>query len=152
MSRGLGDVYKRQLLDAGCTRNYQTVRNWLQSEELIIPQDSEDLKYIAEITGDSVLAEKMNEIINAGNYIKNAHIKAGRILSERLTESIAMNLSNGNAIDPFNIWKPIEIELNEVGVVKVLKIMDIGQEFIPIESSNSNKVLAEEKEGLLWQE
>ena len=63
-----------------------------------------------------------------------------------------MNLSNGNAIDPFNIWKPIEIELNEVGVVKVLKIMDIGQEFIPIESSNSNKVLAEEKEGLLWQE
>ena len=124
----------------------------MQSEELIIPQDSEDLKYIAEITGDSVLAEKMNEIINAGNYIKNAHIKAGRILSERLTESIAMNLSNGNAIDPFNIWKPIEIELNEVGVVKVLKIMDIGQEFIPIESSNSNKVLAEEKEGLLWQE
>ena len=124
----------------------------MKSEELIIPQDSEDLKYIAEITGDSVLAEKMNEIINAGNYIKNAHIKAGRILSERLTESIAMNLSNGNAIDPFNIWKPIEIELNEVGVVKVLKIMDIGQEFIPIESSNSNKVLAEEKEGLLWQE
>lgn len=145
------EIYKK-LLDAGCTRNYQTVRNWLQSEELIIPQDSEDLKYIAEITGDSVLAEKMNEIINAGNYIKNAHIKAGRILSERLTESIAMNLSNGNAIDPFNIWKPIEIELNEVGVVKVLKIMDIGQEFIPIESSNSNKVLAEEKEGLLWQE
>ena len=87
-----------------------------------------------------------------GNYIKNAHIKAGRILSDRLTESIALNLSNGSVIDPLNIWEPIEIELNEVGVVKILKIVDIGQAFIPVESSNSNKVLAEEKEGLLWQE
>lgn len=145
------EIYKK-LVEAGCSRNYQTVKNWLQSEELIIPQDSDDLKYIAEITGDSVLAEKMNEIINVGNYIKNAHIKAGRILSDRLTESIALNLSNGSVIDPLNIWEPIEIELNEVGVVKILKIVDIGQAFIPVESSNSNKVLAEEKEGLLWQE
>ncbi len=144
------DIYNR-LMTAGCSRNYQTVKNWLQSDDLIIPQDADDLKYIAEITGDSVLVEKMDEIIHAGNFVKNTHIKAGRVLSDRLRESIASILLKEKEIDPYNIWEPIEIELDEVGMVKILKIIDIGQEFIPVEASNTNKVLAEEKESILWQ-
>lgn len=147
----LDDIYNR-LIAAGCTRNYQTVRNWLQSEDLIIPQDAEDLKYIAEITGDSVLLEKMDEVISAGNYIKNTHIKAGRVLSERLSASIASTLLQEKEIDPYNIWEPIELELDEVGIVKILKIIDIGQEYIPVDFGNANKILAEEKENVLWQE
>ncbi len=146
----LVDIYNR-LVAVGCSRNYQTVRNWLQSDDLIIPQDVEDLKYIAEITGDSVLMEKMDEIIHAGNIVKNTHLKAGRVLSDRLRESIASILLKESKIDPYNIWEPIEIELEEVGTIKILKIIDIGQGFIPVEASNTNKVLAEKKESILWQ-
>lgn len=147
----LDDIYNR-LIALGCTRNYQTVKNWLQSEDLIIPQDYGDLKFIAELTGDGILLERMNDIIMAGREVKEAHLRAGRILSERLRERIATTIFNKQEIDPFNIWEPIEIELDEVGIVKVLKVIDIGQVFISVESTNSNKVLSEEKEWLLWQE
>ncbi len=136
---------------AGCERNAQTIRNWLQSDDLIIPQDEEDLNYIAEVTGDSVLQEKMKDILLAGQFVKKAHIKAGRILSERLTESIAEKLMLEKNIDVFNIWEPIEIELEDVGTVRILKVVDIGQTYIPVEIGNTNKILSEEKEAMLWQ-
>ena len=147
----LDSIYNR-LIEAGCTRNYQTVKNWIQSDDQIIPQDPGDLKYIAEVTGDSVLMEKMDEVVEAGRFIMTAHIKSGRILSERLSECIATKLINDKSIDPFNIWEPIEMELDDVGAVKVLKIIDIGQEYIAVDASNSNKIMDEEKENILWQE
>lgn len=141
-----------KLCELGCTKNIQTVRNWHLSDDIIIPQDKEDLEYIAQMTNDSVLLEKVDEIYSAGTYIKNAHIKAGRILSERLTEGIAQKLLSGEKIDPYNIWDPIELNLEEVGPVKILKVIDLGQEWIPVSVNDTNKILSEEKESLLWQE
>ena len=145
------DIYEA-LCKLGCTRNIQTVRNWLMSEDVIIPQRKEDLVFIAQVTNDSVLLEKIDEIYNAGNYIQNVHIKAGRILSKRLTEGIAERLLSGERIDPFNIWDSIELDLEEVGVVKILKIIDLGQEWVPVNINDANKILSEEKENALWQE
>lgn len=140
------------LSEMGCTKNIQTVRNWLTSDDIIIPQDKGDLEYIAQMTNDAVLLEKIDEIFDAGTYVKSAHIKAGRILSERLTEGIAQKLLSGEKIDPYNIWDPIELNLEEVGPVKVLKVIDLGQEWIPVSINDANKILSEEKESLLWQE
>lgn len=145
------DIYKA-LRDLGCTRNIQTVRNWILSEDIIIPQDKEDLVFIAQMTQDTVLLEKIDEIFDAGTLIKNAHIKAGRILSKRLTEGIAKKLLSGERIDPYNIWESIELNLEEVGSVKILKVIDLGQEWIPVSVNDANKILAEEKENILWQE
>ena len=145
------DIYIA-LCNLGCTRNMQTVKNWVMSEDIIIPKKKEDLVYIAQVTNDSVLLEKIDEIYDAGNYIQNVHIKAGRILSDRLTEGIAKKLLSGERIDPFNIWDPIELDLEEVGAVKVLKIIDLGQEWIPVNSNDTNKILTEERESVLWQE
>lgn len=145
------DIYNA-LCNLGCTRNIQTVRNWLMSEDIIIPQKKEDLVFIAQATNDSVLLEKIDEIYDAGDYIQNVHIKAGRILSDRLTEGIAKKLLSAERIDPYNIWDPIELDLEEVGAVKVLKIIDLGQEWIPVNSNDTNKILSEERESVLWQE
>lgn len=145
------DIYNA-LCNLGCTKNIQTVRNWLMSEDIIIPQKKEDLIFIAQVTNDSVLLEKVDEIYDAGDYIQNVHIKAGRILSERLTEGIANKLLSAERIDPFNIWDPIELDLEEVGSVKVLKIIDLGQEWISVNSNDTNKILSEERESVLWQE
>ena len=110
------------------------------------------LVFIAQMTKDSVLLEKIDEIFDAGTFIKNAHIKAGRILSERLTEGIAKKLLSGERIDPYNIWDSIELNLDEVGSVKILKVIDLGQEWIPVSVNDANKILAEERENVLWQE
>ncbi|MDE6055477.1 MAG: DrmE family protein, partial [Lachnospiraceae bacterium] len=145
------DIYNA-LCALGCTRNMQTVRNWILSEDIIIPRDKEDLTFIAQMTKDAVLLEKKDEVFNAGIFIKNAHIKAGRILSERLTEGIAKKLFSGERIDPYNIWDSIELNLEDVGYVKILKVIDLGQEWIPVNVNDTNKILAEEKENVLWQE
>ena len=79
-------------------------------------------------------------------------IGTGRILSERLTEGIAKKLLSGEKIDPYNIWDPVELNLEEVGPVRVLKVIDLGQEWIPVSITDTNKILSEEKESLLWQE
>ena len=145
------EIHKK-LVDVGCTRGFQTVKNWLQAEDFIIPQSKEDLIHISEVTGNSELCGKIDEIFDAGRYIKSAHIKAGKILSERLMQGIASRLVDENEIDPVNICEPIEVELKEVGTIKLLKIIDIGQEYIPVDINNANKVLTEDKENILWQE
>lgn len=145
------DIYN-ELCDLGCTKNIQTIRNWLLAEDIIIPQDKEDLVFIAQMTKDSVVLEKIDEIFNAGTFIKNAHIRAGRILSKRLTEGVAEKLLSGERMDPYNIWEPIELNLEEVGLVKILKTIDLGQEWMPVNINDTNKILSEEKENILWQE
>ena len=73
------------------------------------------------------------------------------MLSERLTESIAAKLAK-EKIDPFNIWDPIELELEEVGKVKILKVIDIGSDMMPVRKGDTNRILAEDKGEILWQE
>ena len=145
----LEEIYN-SLCDLGCIRNIQTVRNWLLSDDIIIPQDKEDLVYIANMTKDAVLLEKIDDIFNAGIFIKNVHIRAGRILSEKLTEGIANRLLSGERIDPYNIWDSIELNLEDVGSVKILKVIDLGQEWIPVCVNDANKILAEERENDVW--
>lgn len=144
------DIIDR-LIQAGCSRGLPTMRNWVTSDDMIIPNELEDLKYISEVTGDSVLAEKLEDVYSAGRLVKNAHIKAGNILSERLTKSVAEKLL-AEDIDPFNVWDPIELEIDDVGNIKIYKIMDIGRDSIVVNASDTNRILSEEREMKLWPE
>lgn len=146
----IDDILNR-LIEAGCSRGVPTMRNWIMSEDMIIPNELEDLQYISDVTGDSVLAEKIDDVYSAGRLVKNAHIKAGNILSERLTRSIANKLMAEN-IDPFNVWDPIELDIEDVGSIKIYKIMDIGKESIVVNASDTNRILSEEREMKLWPE
>lgn len=146
----VGEVIKK-LRAVGCKRNELTIRNWIFSEDLIIPHSKEDLEYIAKATGDGILTEEIDDIFEKGRIVTSAHIKAGTVISERLTESIAEKLSK-EKIDPFNIWDPIELELEEVGNVKILKVIDIGSNTMPVRKGDTNRILAEDKGESLWQE
>lgn len=146
----VGEVIKK-LREAGCKRNELTIKNWIFSDDLIIPQNKEDLEYIAKVTCDGILAEELDAIYEKGRVVTSAHIKAGAVLSERLTESIAAKLAK-EKIDPFNIWDPIELELEEVGKVKILKVIDIGSDMMPVRKGDTNRILAEDKGEILWQE
>ena len=135
------EIYDK-LQENGCGKDYATVRNWMTNEDLIQPNDKEDLVCIAKATGDQVLLEKLDEIYEAGKEVRSAHIQAGRILSNRLKQKIGEFIQNLGEIDVFNIWDPISLQIDEIGQVKILKVIDISSA-IPVDAGNTNRLLSE---------
>jgi hypothetical protein len=45
-------------------------------------------------------------------------------------------------MDTFNIWDPITLQLEDIGNVKILKVIDIGT-MVSIENGNTNRLLTE---------
>lgn len=135
------EIYDK-LCKNGCDKDYATVRNWMINEDLIQPNDKEDLICIAATTGDQVLGEKLDDIYEAGKEVRSAHIQAGRILSKRLKQKIGEYIQNLGEIDVFNVWDPISLQIDEIGQVKILKVIDISSP-IPVEAGNTNRLLIE---------
>ena len=143
------DTIIEMLQQAGCTKDKQTIKNWMINDNMIIPRSRKDLEIIAKVTGDKNLANKMDSVIEAGNIVNRAHIKAGRTLSNMLKSKIADILSGENNLDTFSTWDPIEFQIDNIGVVKLLKIIDIGAP-ITVSYMNTNRLFAEEREADAW--
>ena len=135
------EIYEK-LRSNGCNKDYTTVRNWMTNDELIQPGDKEDLLCIATATGDQVLKEKLEEIYEAGREVRSAHIHAGRILSNRLRQKIGEYIQELGEIDAFNVWDPITLQIDEIGQVKILKVIDVSS-VIPVDIGNTNRLLSE---------
>ncbi len=135
------EIYQK-LCDNGCKKDFVTVKNWITNEDLIQPNDMEDMICIAAATEDEVLLENIDKIYEAGREVRSAHVQAGRVLSQRLKNKIAEYIQQLGEIDTFNIWDPITLQLEEVGLVKILKIIDVGT-IIPIDYGNTNRLLSE---------
>ncbi len=127
---------------AGCKRSVQTIRGWLSNEDIISPQDRDDLESIALITEDTVLMEKIDEVYSAGREVKNAHVQAGKYLSDQLKQKIAAELQAFGEIDPFNIWEPITLQLENIGTVRILKVIDIGTPVV-VDMADTNRLIVE---------
>jgi len=134
-----GEIIEK-LRNAGCKKETSTMRLWLRNDELIMPQSKEDLKYIAEAMEDDVLLEQLDAVFEAGKVVKKAHVQAGMHLSNLLKTNIAEKLRKMSQIDPYNIWDPILLEIEDIGKVSILKIIDIGKE-ISIEATNTNRLI-----------
>jgi len=136
------EIYRR-LQNAGCTRGYQTVRSWLHDEDYIAPQSKQDLELIATITGSEVLKDLLNQIFEAAQIVRSAHVQAGRVLSMQLRSRIVEELDKYGNIDPFNIWEPIGMQVEGIGTVRILKIIDIGAPVV-VDMTNTNRLIDEE--------
>ena len=112
------------------------------NDDLIQPGDREDLLCIAAATGDEVLREKLDSIYEAGKEVRSAHVQAGRILSQRLKNKIAEHIHGLGEIDTFNVWDPITLQLEDVGQVKILKVIDVSSS-VPVDVGNTNRLLSE---------
>lgn len=135
------EIYQK-LADAGCTKGYQAVRSWLVDDDVIAPQQKQDLQYIATITENSVINELLDQIFDAAQEVKSAHVQAGRILSAQLRSRIVEALESYGDIDPFNIWEPIEMTVDGIGPVKILKIIDVGSPVV-VDIANTNRLIEE---------
>ena len=137
----LEDFYEK-LKNAGCDKGLPTVRRWIEDEDVISPHSKNDLQLIAEVTQNEMLLELLDKIFDAAQEVRKAHVLAGRKLSDQLKQTLAAELKNYGEIDPFNFWEPINIEIDGIGNVKVLKIIDIGSE-IEISSADTNRLIEE---------
>lgn len=135
------EIYER-LQDVGCTKSYQAVRSWIVDEGKIAPQDKQDLEYIAKMTGSAVLKEMLDQIYDAAQMVKSAHVQAGRMLSAQLRNRVVEALTEYGDIDPFNIWDPIEMQVDGIGLVRILKIIDIGEPVI-VDIADTNRLIEE---------
>lgn len=135
------EVYEK-LLAVGCTKGYQAVRSWLMDEDVIAPQQKQDLKYIAEITENSVINELLDQIFDAAQEVRAAHVQAGRALSIQLRSRVVEALASYGDIDPFNIWEPIELSVDGIGIVRILKIIDIGAPVV-VDVTDTNRLIEE---------
>ena len=79
---------------------------------------------------------------DAAQEVKAAHVQAGRLLSEQLRIKIVEALENYGDIDPFNIWEPIEMNVDGIGIVRILKIIDIGPTLI-VDTTDTNRLIEE---------
>lgn len=136
------EIYER-LKAAGCTRGFPSVHSWLTDEEMIAPQSKQDLEFIATITENAVLQEKLDDVYQAAGIVKNAHIQAGKDLSRELRERVVNALKAYGDIDPFNIWEPIEMQIDGIGTVRILKIIDIGAP-VTVDKADTNRLISEE--------
>lgn len=136
-----GELVKK-IQSAGCSKNKATILNWLTNPDIIIPNDKEDLLYIAQALEDEVLLEKSDVIFAAGKEVRAAHIKAGKVLSERLKSRIPDILARMEVVDPYNIWDPIEEEVEGIGEIRILKVIDIASK-MDVEPVNTNRIINE---------
>lgn len=136
------EIYKR-LQSVGCTKGYPTVRGWIMDDDVIAPYYREDLEHIAKITGSTVLRDLLDQVHEAAQIVRNAHVQAGRALSTQLRNRIAEALNEYGDIDPFNIWEPIEMQVDGVGTVRILKIIDIGTPVV-VDIADTNRLIEEE--------
>lgn len=136
------DELYEKLKKAGCRKGIATIKRWIEDEEIISPQSKEDLQIIAAVTENEMLSEMLDSIFDAAQEVREAHRLAGRKLSEQLRMTLAQELIQFGGIDPFNFWEPIDMEIEGIGIVKVLKIIDIGSE-VEVDPADTNRLIVE---------
>ena len=120
-----------------------TIRNWLTDDDMIIPEDQDDLRAIALVSKDPDLQSRLNEVFETGRVVRSAHIKAGRIISEKLRRRIATELQKRSDVDVHNILDSFTFEIDEGLTVHVLKIIDINRTPVQVKSQDTNRLLSE---------
>lgn len=74
------------LKDHGCKKHSATIRNWINNDNIIIPDNIEDIRIILKLfKRDERLAE---DIYKAGIEVRGAHVQAGKYLSLKTQKNI----------------------------------------------------------------
>lgn len=141
------EVVYQNLKAVGCTRQQATIRTWLEDENMISPQDPRDILHIAQAAGDPVLREKFEQVAKAGRLVKQAHVEAGFYLSKQLKHVLSGKLSSVDFGYAHDIWQPIDLNIEEIGDVIILKVIDVGP-VIEVDSGLTNRLLSSDRDDL----
>jgi hypothetical protein len=110
-------AFIRILRNHGCQKHSATIKNWISNNNIIIPDDIEDIRIILKVfKKDESLAE---DIFRAGLLVRKAHIQAGFYLSAKTNKNIK-ELCDKYDLNVNDL--PIEVNDAEFGKVYYLKI------------------------------
>lgn len=126
----------------GSTIGLQAFRSWINNDDFIAPQDKDNLLYIAIALKDNYLINNIKKITEACAIVNAAHKKAGFEISNKLKKEVSKFLSKMPNLGMIDIWEPIELQLDELGKIKILKVILIGDP-ITVDSINTNRLLSE---------
>lgn len=127
-----------RLRDAGCPLQYQTIRLWLENDNIIAPQTYDrDVPIIAEVTEDATLSARMDEVLSAISEVRSAHLRASHQLAQQVLARAVSILKEEQ-----HQSRVIELGSNVV----VVRVLDIDDTCSSVRASWANRLL----EGEQW--
>ncbi|MDW8208801.1 MAG: DrmE family protein [Chloroherpetonaceae bacterium] len=127
-----------RLRRAGVQTGEQTVRWWLIDDSTIGPKLLEYLKGIAVATESSELHARLDEVREAIEQVRGAHLQAARYLARRILSTLQDHLS---AIDADT--SPI-LDFGEDGKIVIVRVEAIEDEPVPVSWTRVNRLLRDE--------
>jgi hypothetical protein len=125
--------FHEQVQQAGGKHSIITIRNWLYDEYQIGPGEKTDLELIAKITGATELESRKDEIWNAIELLRNAHLTAGMRLKKVLLHKLPEHL---DAIKD----EGTRINVDDLVTAWVVQVESIGSEFEPYSNLKINEL------------
>jgi hypothetical protein len=131
----------RQLQVAGCKAGDPAIRNWINFEGMIAPQQYEtDLRVIAEVTGDTTLSSSLDEVIDAIKHVRSAHQQlAPRVIAKQVRSNAAKIVRDEHAGQAV-------VHLDDDLVL--VRVVDTASELLPVKYVSANRLI----EGDSWRE
>ena len=120
------EIYQK-MKQLGWSKTRDTLQRWITDESLIAPQTKRDIEILAKATDNAVTGEMVDDIYQASRVVKNAHITAGRLLSNRLSNELGHYIKE-MAVNADECWKSLDIDIEDVGNAKIMKIENIGEQ------------------------
>ncbi|MBM7615615.1 DrmE family protein [Alkaliphilus hydrothermalis] len=120
----------RKLMETGCTRGFETVKWWMNSNDCICPDD-QVLYNILELTNDQDLKENILDVIRSGKLIRALHVKIGKILASRIAHSLTAEEINE---DP--LFDQIQEDLSKHAHAVIVKKIHLHSVSIPASQVN----------------
>lgn len=114
-------------------RQIQTVRSWLHNKEIIAPKNFEDIRIIAQASGDQDLLDNLEVIKQAISEINGHHVKAGRRLTAELLRELPKRLDVVAS-------RETEVDLG-FGKVWIVRVEEIDMGLTPVNYTVVNRLL-----------
>jgi|GEM_PF-4870453 len=133
----------------GMDKGYQAFKTLRDDPDKIAPGRNKDeiektVKAISRALHNPSLESQSSKITDSALAVQNAHRSAGRELSRMLGDAFAHYLANRNISKPEDIWEPVVFDLDELGGIKLYRIVEIDRDHrIPVARWKIGKLFEE---------
>lgn len=135
----IGNDFKKlvsELRKLDCTRHEATIRNWLNDENRIGPDDDLDLMSIALLTESEFLSDNIPNVRKAIDQMIKWRFQASDYVREKIERELAQ-LADHSVINS-------TLEIQDLGEVDILRIHELNKTTSEIDKRFANRLLKKE--------
>lgn len=112
------------------------INNWINDENMIAPQDFENVKSIIKASGKDFDESEYEKMHDAIKEIRNAHNTAGRKLLKKLREKLHIKSGDINEVEE-GLFR-----IENFGTIYIVRVERIDADFIEVERNKINRLIA----------